>query len=273
MCQHHSLLASQNTSRDESKRTITSSASLNTDKWYQKIMKMREPIDTPSKTQSKLLSDLDSVYELQIHKVKPENMLEYLKQFEKFASLMNEKKTGAELLASFTVLIGDQDEAVHLWKYKGGYTSYSKALMIYRTDEDIVAYRSERNAMLRERYNQILLRFGFWEFNKNREPGNLYELRSYELKSGSMIEWGNHWARGLKYRQQNGEAVCGFFSHIGDLNMCHHLWSYKSLQSRKETRDLAWQLPGWDENVRYTVPLIRSLKSRILIPTPYSPLQ
>jgi len=72
------------------------------------------------------------------------------------------------------------------------------------------------------------------------------------FQSGSMIEWGNHWARGLKYRQQNGEAVCGFFSHIGDLNMCHHLWSYKSLQSRKETRDLAWQLPGWDENVRYT---------------------
>lgn len=38
--------------------------------------------------------------------------------------------------------------------------------------------------MLRSRYNQILLRFGFWEFKKEREPGNMYELRSYDLKVG-----------------------------------------------------------------------------------------
>lgn len=67
-----------------------------------------------------------------------------------------------------------------------------------------------------------------------------------------MIEWGNHWAQGLKFRQENNEAVCGFFSHIGNLHQCHHLWAYRDLQSRKETRDSAWQRPGWDENVRYT---------------------
>lgn len=72
------------------------------------------------------------------------------------------------------------------------------------------------------------------------------------FQAGSMIEWGNHWARGLRYRQANDEAVCGFFSHIGNLHQCHHLWAYKDLQSRKETRDAAWQRPGWDENVRYT---------------------
>lgn len=148
------------------------------------------------------------------------------------------------------------------------------------------------------------------------------------LKPGSTIEWGNHWARALKFRQDNNAPVCGFFSHIGDLYMCHHLWAYKDLQSRKDTREAAWSRPGWDENVRYTgksiiwdwsvyldhglrsqfkelrqdyflvyllwhrkqsdnkvnritnntlflytVPLIKSLRSRILIPTPFSPLQ
>ncbi|XP_067932130.1 protein NipSnap-like [Watersipora subatra] len=254
-------------------RCFSGTPALTTDSWFKKIIPSRQPMDTPSETQSKLLSELDSVYELQFHKVKPENMLTYLTQFGKFVDLMDEKNTGAQLMASFTVMIGDQDEAIHLWKYKGGYAAYNKALMAYRTDPDILEYRLERNSMLRSRYNQILLRFGFWEFKRDREPNNMYELRSYDLKAGSMIEWGNHWARGLKHRQGNNEAVCGFFSHIGNLNQCHHLWAYKDLQTRKETRDAAWQRPGWDENVRYTVPLIRNHQSRILIPTPSSPLQ
>lgn len=33
--------------------------------WFRKMIKSRTPLDTPSKTQSKLLSELDSVYELQ----------------------------------------------------------------------------------------------------------------------------------------------------------------------------------------------------------------
>lgn len=38
-----------------------------------------------------------------------------------------------------------------------------------------------------------------------------------------------------------------------------------------ETRESAWRLPGWDECVAYTVPLIRETHSRILSPTSFSP--
>lgn len=31
-------------------------------------------------------------------------------------------------------------------------------------------------------------------------------------------------ARAIKYRQENNEAVGGFFSQIGDLYAVHHLW-------------------------------------------------
>ena len=56
--------------------------------------------------------------------------------------------------------------------------------------QDILDYRLERNTMLRSRYNQILLRFGFWEFKKEREGNNMYELRSYDLKvSFTVTVW------------------------------------------------------------------------------------
>lgn len=31
-------------------------------------------------------------------------------------------------------------------------------------------------------------------------------------------------ARAIRYRQENNEAVGGFFSQIGDLYVVHHLW-------------------------------------------------
>jgi NIPSNAP len=113
------------------------------------------------------------------------------------------------------------------------------------------------------------------------------------LKPGTMIEWGNNWARAINYRRNNDEAYAAFFSQVhlcisgvlkvvskisiasqvGRLYNVHHIWCYPDLQVRKETRESAWRMPGWDECVAYTVPLIREMDSRILHPTSFSPTQ
>lgn len=124
-------------------------------------------------------------------------------------------------------------------------------------------------------------------------------MRSYRLKPGTMIEWGNNWARGIQFRQSNNEAYAGFFSQIGRLYNVHHIWckdfhhqlknsiwlistsdisllflsGYKSLQDRKESREASWRSPGWDECVAYTVPLIKDMHCRILVPTDFSATQ
>ncbi|NXB72164.1 NIPS1 protein, partial [Donacobius atricapilla] len=165
--------------------------------------------------------------------------------------------------------------------------------------QEYLDFRKERSRMLLSRRNQLLLEFSFWNEPRPRQGPNIYELRSYKLKPGTMIEWGNNWARAIKYRQENQEAVGGFFSQIGELYVVHHLWgkgcppggllawglggsgcqprplptAYRDLQSREETRNAAWRKRGWDENVYYTVPLIRTMESRIMIPLKISPLQ
>ncbi|NWW75262.1 NIPS1 protein, partial [Climacteris rufus] len=139
--------------------------------------------------------------------------------------------------------------------------------------QEYMEFRKERSRMLLSRRNQLLLEFSFWNEPHPRQGPNIYELRTYKLKPGTMIEWGNNWARAIKYRQENQEAVGGFFSQIGELYVVHHLWAYRDLQSREETRNAAWRKRGWDENVYYTVPLIRSMESRIMIPLKISPLQ
>jgi len=200
-------------------------------------------------------------------------MEEYLNIFERFVNMVQEKKTGAELVGSWTVDIGDQDKAIHLWRYPGGYPTLDGAREIERNDKEFLDFRKKRNEMLRYRKNQILLAFSFWGEIEPREPKWAYELRSYTLKPGTMIEWGNNWAKGLPARRHSREPVAGFFSHIGEPYTVHHIWAYKSMQSRKEVREAAWARPGWDECVGNTVPLLRHMQTNILIPTPFSPLQ
>ncbi|XP_052074740.1 protein NipSnap-like isoform X2 [Mytilus californianus] len=240
--------------------------------FFKNLLRVRT-LKPTKESHSSLLSSKETVYEIQFHAVKPEFMEDYLNQFSRFQGLMHEKKTGANLVASFTVEIGDQDEAVHIWEYKGGYPVLNNATEIYRTDRDFIEYRLARNKMLRSRKNQILLAFSFWPKLEPRNGKNIYEMRSYTLKAGTMIEWANCWARGIENRKTNNEPVGGFFSHLGEQYVVHHLWGYTDLQTRKETREAAWGRPGWDECVAYTVPLIRHMQSRILIPTPFSPLQ
>lgn len=99
---------------------------------------------------------------------------------------------------------------------------------------------------MRARHLQYLLAFSYWPQITNRTGSNIYEIRSYKLKPG-------------------------FFSQIGRLYNVHHIWCYEDLQTRKETREAAWRIPGWDQCVAYTVPLIRDMHSRILVPTEFSP--
>ncbi|CAG5114873.1 unnamed protein product [Candidula unifasciata] len=127
--------------------------------------------------------------------------------------------------------------------------------------------------MLRSRRNQILMSFNFWPQIQPRSGSNIYELRSYTLRPGTLYEWGNCWAKAIKFRQTNNEPVAGFFTQIGHLYCVEHMWGYKDLQTRKETREAAWSRPGWDECVSNTVALTRHMHSSILIPTPFSPLQ
>jgi len=235
--------------------------------WLRKLMPGQERSRVSHST---ALSQKEAIYELQFHQVKPEFMERYLKEFEEFVNVLKSKEIGAELIGSWTVEVGDQDEAVHLWKFNGGYQKLSETNANYRNDEDLVSFRKSRNSMLRSRKNQLLLAFDFWGDIWARETPHIYELRTYTLKPGTMMEWGNHWRQGIKHRDIDC-AVTGLFSQIGAMYTVHHMWAYQNLEHRRHVRDNAWHRPGWDDCVYYTVPLIRQMNTRIMVPTPISP--
>ncbi|XP_061674140.1 protein NipSnap homolog 1 isoform X2 [Syngnathoides biaculeatus] len=225
---------------------------------------------------SNLLSkqETSNLYKIQFHNVKPECLEVYNNlEAEVQKRLHQDEDYPCEVIGSWNTWYGEQDQAVHLWRDRGGYPALTECLNKLNVNKEYLEFRRERAKMLISRRNQLLLEFSFWNEPLPRPGPNIYEMRSYALKPGTMIEWGNQWARAIKHRQENNEAVGGFFSQIGNLYVVHHLWAYESLQSRDETRKSAWRKEGWDANVYDTVPLIRSMESRIMIPTSSSPLQ
>ncbi|PHH58480.1 hypothetical protein CDD81_5659 [Ophiocordyceps australis] len=114
--------------------------------------------------------------------------------------------------------------------------------------------------------------FSFWPTTPPRKLGGIFELRSYVLHPGNLLEWETHWRRGLKARLEVMEGVGAWFVQIGDLNTVHYLWQFANLEERREQRERSWCVEGWSDTVHKTVPLIQTMKSRILVPMPWSPV-
>ena len=59
--------------------------------------------------------------------------------------------------------------------------------------------------------------FSFWPEVYMRKQPHIYELRSYHLKPGTMVEWGNYWARAIRMRDKKDHptAFMGTFSQVG----------------------------------------------------------
>uniref|UniRef100_A0A5F8GTP3 Nipsnap homolog 1 n=1 Tax=Monodelphis domestica TaxID=13616 RepID=A0A5F8GTP3_MONDO len=242
--------------------------------WFRSLFVHK--VDPRKDAHSTLLSkkETSNLYKIQFHNVKPECLDAYNSLTEAVLPKLHlDPDYPCALVGNWNTWYGEQDQAVHLWRFSGGYPALMDCMNKLKVNKEYLEFRKERSKMLLSRRNQLLLEFSFWNEPLPREGPNIYELRTYKLKPGTMIEWGNNWARAIKYRQENQEAVGGFFSQIGELYVVHHLWAYKDLQSREETRNAAWRKRGWDENVYYTVPLVRNMESRIMIPLKISPLQ
>lgn len=225
------------------------------------------------RSQSRVLSGYESnVFEMQIHQFKCDCKEEYVKTAgENFLRISEDEKFPIELIGSWTTMIGPvQDQAIHIWMYTG-YDKFEQAADLMKQDPQWQDYLRARNKLIVSRSAQILLPFTFWPPITSVQQRGLYELRSYTLKPGTMIEWGQAWEQGINYRRD--ESVGGWFSQIGLMHQVHHLWAYTDLKERNEIRQAAWEFPGWDECVIKTVPLIRRMHSQILLPAPYSPLK
>ncbi|KAI8067445.1 hypothetical protein BDF21DRAFT_345643 [Thamnidium elegans] len=224
-------------------------------------------------THSKVLARGKYVHELQIHKVKPDKVDEYIELTSKhLPKIANDPTNDVNLCGSWSIDIGEQDTFVHIWEYKG-YPGHKQTMEKLSQDTDYIQFMKDLKPLLISRENGMMLEFSFWQTSPPKVTNGIFELRKYNLKPGRLLEWEMNWRKGLECRRQFCEPVGAWFTQLGELNTVYHMWTYPDLQTRKTTREDAWNTEGWAETVYKTVRLVDNMNSFILKPLPFSPLR
>ncbi|KAF3941292.1 hypothetical protein ABW19_dt0201185 [Dactylella cylindrospora] len=223
---------------------------------------------------SKVLARGKYVHELVFHKIKPDRIEEYVELIgNEYPRVANDPNSGVKLVGSWLTEVGEGDVFVHIWEYNG-YAGYHETHRYLNSQPETHKYDKELRKYIQSRSNSIAQEFSFWPTTQPRTLGGIFELRSYTLYPGNLLEWETHWRKGLAARQSQGmEGVGAWFTQIGGLNEVHYLWQFGDLKGRQSLREKSWQAEGWADTVHKTIPLIAKMQSRIMLPLPWSPVK
>jgi len=221
----------------------------------------------------KVLARGKYVHEIVSHSVKPGMVTDYLALVGvEYPKLAAETANDVHLVGSWRTRVGDLDKFTHIWEYKG-YAGYTRTVDRLQKQPDYAEFQSQLSVMLRGRNNELVQEFSFWPTSPPRDLGGIFELRTYLLQPGKLLEWESHWRMGLQARKAVMEGVGAWFTQIGTLNRVHHMWQFKDLKDRQSSREKSWEIAGWSNTVHKTVPLIKRMDSHILEALPWSPLR
>ncbi len=175
------------------------------------------------------------------------------------------------LLGYWTVDVGRLNQVVSLWAYEdfSHRTRVRTALASDTTwNRDFIA-RSK--AWSTGETSTILSQADVWPYRATTGNG-VYELRCYQIHTGKTGEWLQIFGQGLQARQKYSVPNGVWVTELGPLNRVFHLWGYPDLQARSEVRRAAAADPTWTNAVTALTPITQWQRTKILIPTAWSPL-
>ncbi|PIB02034.1 Protein NipSnap 1 [Cercospora beticola] len=221
---------------------------------------------------SQVLARGKYVHSIVFHEVKPDKVEEYVKLVGGwYPKVAKDGDNHVNLVGSWRTEVGECDTFVHIWEYQR-YAGYHKSLHRIQNSPEFADFDRKLKSLITSKKTSLMQEFRFWPTSPPRQLGGVFELRSYTLHPGNLLEWETHWQKGLAARREVMEGVGAWFVQIGALNEVHHLWQFADLEERRARREQSWSIPGWGETVHKTVPLIQTMKSRIMVPMPWSPI-
>ncbi|KAE8540561.1 hypothetical protein D1P53_003512 [Cryptococcus gattii VGV] len=259
--------------------------------WGSKAAKAEGLVDPdPSKqAHSTIVGRGKYVHEKITHAVIPSHRAQYLASAEKYFTSMMQKNGelgGVKLMGSWESIVGDVGSFTHILEYEG-YKGFDATRRAIAADPEMSALQSAILPHVTSRQHQLLSEFSFWPSSPPHDSGypdgGIFEMRSYLLQPGKLLEWEYAWRRGLEARKRFVEHSFpkrgNYTKYIISGNTLSSvaqnltLGKYRDMEARKRTRDQAWSIGSWADTVRDTVKLAYRMKSTIMVPCPWSPIR
>ncbi|TFK77446.1 NIPSNAP-domain-containing protein [Pluteus cervinus] len=221
---------------------------------------------------SRLVGRGKYIHGFETHRVKADKTEEYRRAAERYyTGIKDDPELKVKLTGSWETLVGDQDTFFHILEYEN-YGGFDKTTRLLKTSKHAEAFKAML-PFITNRSLQLNQEFAFLPSAPPHAQGGIFELRTYQLMPGKLLEWENAWRRGIEARRKYVSPIGAWFSQIGSLHQVHHLWQFENLEKRRDTREQAWQIDGWATTVSKTSQLAKSMDCSILSPLSFSPLK
>ena len=96
----------------------------------------------------------------------------------------------------------------------------------------------------------------------------IVEVRTYQLKPGTLVEAEKRFAAALPVREKHSRLAAFWHTEVGALNQIIHVWIYDSFAQRTAVRAAASKEEGWPPPIRE---FVVSQQSEVFLPAPFSP--
>ncbi|KAJ3517863.1 hypothetical protein NLJ89_g235 [Agrocybe chaxingu] len=153
----------------------------------------KEAGEQDTQQHSRLVGRGKYIHDIETHRVKPSCIDEYKEAAERYyKGIQEDSRLSVKLSGNWETLVGNQDKFVHITEYENS-AGYDKATQILRDSlEHVEAYKAML-PFLTNRVNQLNQEFAFLPTAPPRAEGGIFELRTYQLKPGTLLEWENAW--------------------------------------------------------------------------------
>ena len=95
---------------------------------------------------------------------------------------------------------------MHIWEYQR-YAGYHQSLHEISNHPEFAEFDRKLKKLIKSKRTSLMQEFSFWPTTSPRKLGGVFELRTYTLHPGNLLEWEHHWRKGLEARKEVMEGV------------------------------------------------------------------
>jgi NIPSNAP len=203
------------------------------------------------------------IYEMRTYDLKPGMTPEFE---QRYAAALPERTRISPLGAFWHTEIGPLNQVIAVWPYDdAGHRERARG-------------EAARGGNWPPKVQELIEREEVWLLNaapfmRPLAParlGDVYEMRLYTVQVGKMQEVIRLWSERVPSRERLSPLVAAWYTDVGPLSIWIHVWPYKDLNERRNTRAEANKLDTWPPPTRE---FMVKQENKILVPAEFSPLR
>jgi hypothetical protein len=204
------------------------------------------------------------IYEVRTYTLKPGNVPTFEANF---AAALPYREKYSKLAAFWHTDIGPLNQVIHVWPYE---SMDERTKIRAEAANDPNWPPANDPEMYVNMQSEIFIPAPFMRpMGGDQALGNIYEMRSYNYRVGSMGEVLKRWGEAIPHREEFSPLAAGMYTELGGLNKWVHIWPYKDLEERNKIRAEASESPHWPPPTRE---FLIEQDNKILVPASFSPM-